>query len=66
MAAELGGKVAEVNDRAVVVTGIADSMRNMMQHRLGYQVHDANKPHLYRQHGRASIGWRNDTEPTGV
>lgn len=57
LAQGLGGQLVEINDRAVVVSGISDSMRNMMQHRLGYQVHDVAKPHLYRQHGRANIGW---------
>jgi hypothetical protein len=32
--------------------------RYYLQHRFGFQVHDAGHPHLIRQHGRAHIGWK--------
>jgi hypothetical protein len=57
MAKQLGGKLVEVNDRAVVVTGLAEQPRYLIQHTFGYQVHDQAKPHHHRQHGRADIGW---------
>jgi hypothetical protein len=66
MAAELGGRLIEINERAVVVEGIDGPLRNMMQHSLGYQVHDLAKPHLHRQHGRAAIGWPEQAEPVRV
>lgn len=53
----LGGRLVEVNDRAVVVEGLDEPPRYFMQHGLGYQVHDVSKPHHQRQHGRADIGW---------
>lgn len=52
-----GGRLVEVNDRAVVVEGLDEPPRYFMQHGLGYQVHDVSKPHHQRQHGRADIGW---------
>jgi len=57
MAADLGGRLVEITDRAVVVEGLSEQPRYLMQHTLGYQVHDVTKPHLPRQHGRADIGW---------
>ena len=57
MAAELGGRLVEVNNRAVVVSGLDEPPRYLMQHTLGYQVHDVTKPHYHRRHGRADIGW---------
>ena len=47
----------EINERAVVVSGLSEPPRYLMQHALGYQVHDAAKPHRYGHHGRADIGW---------
>ncbi|MFI9755792.1 nucleoside-diphosphate kinase [Streptomyces collinus] len=47
----------EVNDRAIVVEGLDEPPRYYLQHGFGYQCHDRAKPHLYRQHGRARIGW---------
>ncbi|WP_326692302.1 MULTISPECIES: radical SAM protein [unclassified Streptomyces] len=57
-ARELGaaGQV-EVNDRAIVVEGLDEPPRYYLQHGFGYQCHDRAKPHHYRQHGRADIGW---------
>ncbi len=63
MAADLGGSVVDINDRAVVVAGLDEPPRYVMQHTLGYQVHDVAKPHHYRRHGRADIGW---PAPEGV
>lgn len=57
MAEELGGKLVEINDRAIVVAGLDEQPRYSMQHSLGYQVHDVTKPHHAHQHGRADIGW---------
>lgn len=65
LAAELGGRLIEVNDRAVVVEGLTEQPRYLMQHSLGYQVHDVAKPHHYRRHGRADIGWP-ELEPVGA
>ncbi|MBB5935147.1 hypothetical protein [Streptomyces zagrosensis] len=58
-ARELGatGRV-EVNDRAIVVEGLDEPPRYYLQHGFGYQCHDQAKPHHYRQHGRAEIGWK--------
>lgn len=57
MTASLGGSLVEINERAVVVSGLSEPPRYLMQHALGYQVHDAAKPHRYGRHGRADIGW---------
>lgn len=57
MAERLGGKLVEVNDRAVVVAGLDEQPRYLIQHGLGYQVHDVAKPHHRHQHGRADAGW---------
>jgi DNA repair photolyase len=48
---------AEITDRAIVVKGLDEQRRYYIQHTLGYQVHDRAKPHHYRRHGRAEIGW---------
>jgi DNA repair photolyase len=50
----------EVADRAIIVEGLDEPRRYYLQHRHSYQVHDRNKPHHHRRHGRADIGW-----PTG-
>ena len=57
MAAHLGGSLVEINERAIVVSGLSEPSRYLMQHTLGYQVHDVTKPHHYGRHGRADIGW---------
>ena len=62
MAEELGGKVVEVNDRAIVVAVLDEPPRYFMQHNLGYQVHDVTKPHHPHRHGRADIGWSIEQE----
>ena len=61
MAEDLGGRLVEVNDRAVVVAGLDEQSRYLIQHTLGYQVHDVTKPHHRHQHGRADIGWPSAT-----
>ncbi|MFM9629837.1 MULTISPECIES: radical SAM protein [Streptomyces] len=53
----------EVNDRAIVVEGLNEPPRYFLQHGFGYQCHDRAKPHLYRQHGRAPIGWEAENGP---
>ncbi len=57
MAADLGGSLVEVNERAVVVAGLSEPSRYLLQHTLGYQVHDVAKPHHQGRHGRADMGW---------
>ncbi|GAA2309587.1 radical SAM protein [Streptomyces violaceusniger] len=47
----------EISDRAIVVEGLDEPPRYYLQHGYGYQCHDREKPHHYRQHGRAPIGW---------
>lgn len=42
-----------VTNRAIIVKGLDEERRYFMQHTLGYQVHDADKPHHYNRHGRA-------------
>jgi len=62
MAAGLGATgVPVIGDRAIIVAGLDEQRRYLMQHTLGYQVHDATKPHHYRRHGRAEIGWTQHT-----
>ncbi|MFE4540357.1 radical SAM protein [Streptomyces scopuliridis] len=56
----------EVNDRAIVVEGLDEPPRYFLQHGFGYQCHDRAKPHHYRQHGRAPIGWKAEDGPTGA
>ncbi|MER5627885.1 hypothetical protein ABT061_43365 [Streptosporangium sp. NPDC002544] len=53
------GAVGEVTitDRAIMVKGLDEPPRYYLQHTHGYQVHDHSKPHHYRRHGRADIGW---------
>ncbi|WP_371551558.1 radical SAM protein [Streptomyces sp. NBC_00554] len=53
----------EVNDRAIVVEGLDEPPRYYLQHGFGYQCHDRGKPHQYRQHGRAPIGWSAEDGP---
>lgn len=57
-ARELGalGEV-EITDRAIVVEGLDEPPRYYLQHSYGFQCHDRSKPHHYRRHGRADIGW---------
>ncbi|MFE3960749.1 radical SAM protein [Nocardia sp. NPDC059091] len=56
-ARQLGGQLVEINDRAIVVSGLPEPPRYLMQHSLGYQVHDVARPHQLNHHGRADLGW---------
>ncbi|MGX7829775.1 radical SAM protein [Actinokineospora sp. 24-640] len=56
-AERLGGTLIEVNDRAIIVAGLDEQPRYLIQHGVGYQVHDVTKPHRRHQHGRADTGW---------
>jgi hypothetical protein len=47
----------EVDERAIIVQGLNEPPRYFLQHGFGYQVHDRDKPHRHRRHGRAEIGW---------
>ncbi|MEO3749575.1 radical SAM protein [Streptomyces sp. B6B3] len=47
----------EVTERAIMVEGLDEPPRYFLQHGFGYQVHDRARPHHYRRHGRAEIGW---------
>lgn len=47
----------EVGERAIIVEGLDEPPRYFLQHSYGYQCHDRAKPHHYRRHGRAPIGW---------
>jgi DNA repair photolyase len=51
-----------VTDRAVITTGLDEQRRYWLQHRLGYQVHDAALPHHHRRHGRADTGWTGEED----
>ena len=62
LARSLGGELITVADRAVVVKGLDEQRRYLMQHRLGYQVHDVTKPHHVHRHGRAELGWPSKLE----
>lgn len=55
---QLGAKAEpQITDSAIIVDGLDESKRYFIQHNIGYQVHDIEKPHLLKQHGRADIGW---------
>jgi len=57
-AAQMGATVfPRITDRAVITVGLDEQRRYWMQHRLGYQVHDADLPHHQHRHGRAEGGW---------
>ncbi|MGY1502930.1 radical SAM protein [Streptomyces sp. QTS52] len=47
----------EIDERAIIVEGLDGPTRNYLQQLFGFQCHDRDSPHLYRQHGRAPIGW---------
>lgn len=58
-AAQMGATVfPRITDRAVITVGLDEQRRYWMQHRLGYQVHDADQPH--HRHGRADTDWIHD------
>lgn len=61
------GAVGEVQlaERAIIVEGLNEPPRYFLQHSHGFQVHDKNKPHRYRRHGRAEIGWTADDMDNG-
>lgn len=50
----------ELTDRAIIVEGLNEPPRYFLQHSHGFQVHDKSKPHRYRRHGRAEVGWASD------
>jgi DNA repair photolyase len=57
-ARELGATgPVEIDGRAIIVEGLDEPPRYFLQHGYGFQCHDRDKPHHYRQHGRAPIGW---------
>ncbi|GAA3041144.1 radical SAM protein [Actinokineospora globicatena] len=62
LAKDLGGRLVEITDRAILVEGLDEQRRYRMQHGLGYQVHDLAKPHHPSRHGRADIGWTTNTQ----
>lgn len=64
MAERLGGTLVTITGRAVVVAGLDEQRRYLMQHSLGYQVHDVDKPHQVGRHGRADIGYAPHEEAT--
>ncbi len=60
-----GLEVVDVTERAAVVSGLdTEQPRYYLQHALGFQVHDVAHPHRERRHGRAEIGWKDNT-PNG-
>ncbi|WP_033442429.1 hypothetical protein [Saccharothrix sp. NRRL B-16314] len=62
LARELGGRLVAITDRAVVVDGLDEQARYLMQHSFGFQVHDVAKPHHPHRHGRADLGWPTTVE----
>jgi len=63
LALSLGAtKPPKIDDRAVQVAGLSEEPRYYMQHSFGYQVHDERHPHLPYRHGRAEIGWSDETD----
>ncbi len=51
-------QIVDITQRAAVVSGLpSEQPRYFLQHALGFQVHDASRPHRPRRHGRADIGW---------
>lgn len=52
-----GGTVVTTTDRALIVAGLDEQRRYLVQHTLGFQVHDVTKPHHRYRHGRADIGY---------
>lgn len=63
MATGLGGELVQISDRSVTVAGLDEQHRYLMQHTLGFQVHDVTKPHYPRRHGRADLGWPRRATP---
>lgn len=46
-----------ITDKAIIVQGLDEQKRYFLQHTFEYQVHDIDKPHFYKRHGRAETGW---------
>jgi len=61
---KLGGRLVDLNARAAVTEGLDEQRRYLIQHSLGYQVHDLAKPHHHNRHGRADLGWPTPAPPT--
>lgn len=53
--------VVDISERSAIVAGLAEQPRYYLQHALGFQIHDERHPHLPRRHGRAEIGWDDET-----
>ncbi len=54
--------VVDITEGAAVVSGLSEEQpRYYLQHALGFQVHDVRHPHHDRRHGRAEIGWKEET-----
>lgn len=55
-------QVVEVNGQSATVSGLdTEQPRYYLQHALGFQVHDVAHPHRSRRHGRAEIGWKEES-----
>lgn len=50
-------RVVQITPRAVILEGFNEQQRYFMQHAFAFQFHDVSKPHRFRRHGRAEIGW---------
>lgn len=50
-------RVVQITPRSVVLDGFNEQQRYFMQHAFAFQFHDVTKPHQFRRHGRAEIGW---------
>jgi DNA repair photolyase len=58
LALKLGSTTSPfIDNRAIHVKGLDEPRRYFIQHSLGYQVHDVGYPHFRHRHGRANIGW---------
>lgn len=54
--------VADITQRAAVLSGLDEQPRYFLQHGLGFQIHDQRHPHRRGLHGRADIGWDGESE----
>ena len=52
----------EVGNGHITVDGLSDEERYHLQHALGFQVWDRRYPHLQHQHGRAPVGYGNESD----
>jgi DNA repair photolyase len=64
--AGLGGELVAVTQRAIMVKGLDEQRRYLLQHTHGYQVHDVSKPHHLHRHGRADVGWSTTESETST